>query len=87
MSESKTWITLAEFANPDEGRTASVDRIVLAATHYRVTHEALKVLICLTALVSGSDQVLSLTVREADLDELETHKLIERVAHDKVILR
>lgn len=81
-----TWITQADFASPGEGQTAFVDHLVLAATHYRVTHEALKVLICLTALASGSDQVVSLTARIADLDELETHKLIERPAHDRVIL-
>lgn len=86
MSESLIAITKADFARPGDGQTAFVDHLVLAATHYRVSHEALKVLICLTALASGSDQVVSLSVRAADLDELEAHKLIKQAAHDTVIL-
>jgi hypothetical protein len=86
MGESLIAISNADFASPGEGQTAFVDHLVLAATHYRVSHEALKVLICLTALASGSDQVVSLSVRTADLDELEVHKLIKQVAHDTVVL-
>lgn len=86
MGESLIAISKADFASPGEGQTAFVDHLVLAATHYRVSHEALKVLICLTALASGSDQVVSLSVRTADLDELEVHKLIKQVAHDTVVL-
>jgi glutamate racemase len=86
MSESVAAVAYADFASPGEGQTAFVDHLVLAATHYRVSHEALKLLICLTALASRSDQVVSLTARTADLDELETHKLIKRVSSDSVIL-
>lgn len=84
--QSTIAIIRADFANPGDGQTALVDRLVLAATHHRVSHEALKVLICLTALASGSDRVVSLSVRAADLDELEVQKLIKQVAHDTVVL-
>lgn len=86
MNQPTVAISKADFASPGDGQTAFVDHLVRAATHHRVSHEALKVLICLTALASGSDQVVSLSVRAADLDELEVHRLIKQVAHDTVVL-
>lgn len=86
MSEPLIAISKADFARPGDGQVAFVNHLVLAATHYRVSHEALKTLILFTALASGSDQVVSMSVRAADLDELEVHKLIRQVAHDTVIL-
>lgn len=86
MNQPVIAITKADFASPGDGQTAFVDHLVLAATHHRVSHEALKTLICLTALAAGSERVVSLTVRAADLDELEVHKLIKQVAHDTVVL-
>lgn len=86
MSNSFAAITRADFANPGDGQTTFVDHLVLAADHYRVSHEALKLLICLTALAAGSSRVVSLSVQRSHLDELETHKLIRQVSNDTVVL-
>lgn len=86
MGQPTVAILAAQFADPEEGTTETVDRLVLAATHHRVTHEALKTLVALTALACGSKRVVGMTVRSADLDELEVHKLIKQVAHDTVVL-
>lgn len=86
MSDSVAPITRADFANPGDGQTAFVDHLVLAATHYRVSHEALKLMICLTALAAGSSQVVALSAKKEHLDELETHKLIRLVSNGTAVL-
>lgn len=86
MGQPTAAIVAARFADPEEGTAATVDRLVLAAAHHRVTHEALKTLVSLTALACGSNRVVSMTVRTADLDELEFRKLIHQATHDTVVL-
>lgn len=86
MSQPMVSINAAQFKNPDEGAPATVERLYLAACHHRVTHEALKTLVSLTALACGASGVAGMSVRAADLDELEAHKLIRQNAHDAVVL-
>lgn len=86
MGQPTVAIVAARFADPEEGTTATVDRLVLAAAHHRVTHEALKTLIALTALACASNHVVGVTARAADIDELESRKLIHQNAHNTVVL-
>lgn len=86
MGQPTIVILAARFTDPEEGTTATVDRLALAAAHHRVTHEALKTLIALTALACESSQVVSMTARAADLDELESRRLIHQSTHNTVVL-
>lgn len=76
----------AEFSDPEEGTTATVDRLVRAAAHNRVSHGALHALVMLTALALGSREVVSMTLPERDIDELEVQKLIRSTAPGKAVL-
>ena len=76
----------AEFSDPEEGTTATVDRLVQAAAYNRVSHGALHALVMLTALALGSQKVVSMTLPEHDIDELEVQKLIRCTAPGKAVL-
>lgn len=76
----------AEFSDPEEGTTATVDRLVRAAAHNRVSHGALHALVMLTALALDSREVVSMTLPERDIDELEVQKLIRCTAPGKAVL-
>lgn len=76
MGVSVTAIVKAEFANPEEGTTATVDRLVMAASYWKVSDSALRGLVHLTALACSSDKVVSMTLPTADLDELVRRGLI-----------
>lgn len=76
----------AEFSDPEEGTTATVDRLVRAAAHNRVSHGALHALVMLTALALGSREVVSMTLPEHDIDELEVQKLIRCTSPGKAVL-
>jgi hypothetical protein len=76
----------ATFSDPEEGTTATVDRLVQAASYNRVSDSALRSLVLLTALALRSDKVVSMTLPEADVDELEVQKLIRRTAPGKAVL-
>lgn len=79
-------ISEAEFANPEEGTTATVDRFVMAVAYHRASLGAVQSLVLLTALACGSDRVVSMSHPSADLDELETLGLIRWAARNKVVL-
>jgi hypothetical protein len=79
-------VNAVRFQNPDEDTTATVDRLVMAASYWRVSGPALRSLVHLTALACGSDKVVSMTLPTADIDELESKKLLKQTAHDTVVL-
>jgi CO dehydrogenase/acetyl-CoA synthase beta subunit len=76
MSVPVTAIVNGEFSNPEEGTTATVDRLVMAASYWKVSDSALRSLVHLTALACASDKVVSMTLPTADLDELVRRGLI-----------
>lgn len=76
MSVPVTAVVKAEFSNPEEGTTATVDRLVMAASYWKVSDSALRSLVHLTALACASDKVISMTMPTADLDELVRRGLI-----------
>lgn len=78
----------AEFSDPEEGTTATVDRLVRAAAHNRVSHGALHALVMLTALALGSREVVSMSMPQADLDELIERGLVRYATgtSDRVVL-
>lgn len=76
----------AEFSDPEEDTTATVDRLVRAAAHNRVSHGALHALVMFTALALGSREAVSMTLPERDIDELEVQKLIRCTAPGKAVL-
>lgn len=86
MNQPMAAIATARFKDPEEDTTATVTRLYLAACHHRVSLEGLRTLVALTALACGANGVVSMSVRAADLDELEIHKLIHQSAHDTVVL-
>ncbi len=79
-------VNAAEFADPDEGTTATVERLVMAASYWKVSESALRSLVCFTALACASDKVIAMTVPACDLDELEGRKLIRQSEPSKVVL-
>lgn len=78
MSVSVTAVTTVRFDNPEEGTTATVDRLVMAASYWKVSDSALRSLVHLTALACASDKVVSMTLPTADLDELVRRGLVRR---------
>lgn len=76
MSVPVTAIVNAVFSNPEEGTTATVDRLVMAASYWKVSDPTLRSLIHLTALACASDKVISMTLPTSDLDELVRRGLI-----------
>jgi hypothetical protein len=79
-------INSAVFLDPEEGRTATVDRLVMAASHHRVSPDALEALVGLTAMACDSGRVLSMTPMLADIEELENLSLLTWGARDVVVL-
>jgi hypothetical protein len=86
MTQPVTPIITAVFENPEEGTTATVDRLVVAASYWKISDSALRTLIYLTALACSSDKVVSMTVLSADLDELERRGLARREGADGMVL-
>ncbi|AXH66321.1 hypothetical protein SEA_SATIS_162 [Streptomyces phage Satis] len=88
MDQPVTPVVSAAFDNPEEGTTATVDRLVMAASYWKISDSALRTLIYLTALACSSDKVISMTIPTADLDELERRGLARRDASrsDRVVL-
>lgn len=88
MGVSVTAVVTALFDKPEEGVTATVDRLVMAASYWKVSDSALRSLVHLTALACASDKVVSMTLPTADLDELVRRGLIRCDASrpDAVIL-
>lgn len=76
MSVPVTAVVNAEFSNPREGATATVDRLVMAASYWKVSDPALRSLVHLTALACASEKVVSMTLPTADLDELVRRGLV-----------
>lgn len=66
-----------DFGDPEEGVTATIDRLVLALGHHKVSVSALQTLIFLTAGASGSTMVTPRNPRQADLEELAAAELIK----------
>lgn len=76
MNQPVQPVTSAMFENPEEGTTATVDRLVMAASYWKVSDSALRSLVHLTALACASDKVVSMTIPTADLDELIRRGLV-----------
>jgi hypothetical protein len=76
MSVPVTAIVKAEFSDPEEGTTATVDRLVMAASYWKISDLALRSLIHLTALACASQKVVAMTIPTAALDELVRRSLV-----------
>jgi len=86
MGHPVTAVVAARFDIPEEGVTATVDRLVMAASYWKVSDSALRSLVHLTALACGSEKVVSMTLPACDLTELESRGLIRQATSDTVVL-
>jgi hypothetical protein len=88
MRQPVTAILAADFSDPEEGTTATVDRLVMAASYWKVSDAALRSLVHLTALACASQKVISMSMPQADLDELIERGLVRYVTgtSDRVVL-
>ena len=84
--EATIAINRAGFKTFEESTIATVDRLVMAASYWKVSDSALRSLVHLTALACGSDKVISMTLPAADLEELEARRLVESISLDSVVL-
>lgn len=65
-------VTKVEFANPEEGVTAALERLATASAHYEVARTgAVHALIDLSLLACGSDKSVALSVPVRALEVLE----------------
>lgn len=79
-------VNKAEFADPEEGVQAAIERLISGSQHYLVTgNGGLATLVGLTAMATGSPKAVALSVPERTLDGLEKAGLIRR-EQDKVVL-
>lgn len=76
MSVPVTAVVNADFSDPEEGVTATVDRLVMAASYWKISDLALRSLVHLTALACASQKVVAMTVPTHALDELVRRGLV-----------
>src|SRR5690606_41454870 len=88
MRQAVTAILAVAFSDPEEGTTPTVDRLVMADSYWKVSDAALRSLVHLTALACVSQKVISMSMPQADLDELIERGLVRYAAgsSDRVVL-